>query len=132
MKSHGTHAEDVMIRDVVTIGEDAAATDVAQILEKNRIKRVPVVRGGKLVGIVSRANLPHALAAGGGGATAGTASTDDRTIRETIFETLESQGWVTLGSLDVIVSDGAVQLWGWVESEDERQAMRVPRKESTG
>ena len=124
VRSHGTHAEAVMTRDVVTIGEDAEVADVAHVLEKNRIKRAPVVRDGKLVGIVSRANLLHALAAGGGAAPEAP-SMDDRAIRDTIFETLESQGWVTHGSLNVIATDGAVQLWGWVESEDERKAMRV-------
>jgi CBS-domain-containing membrane protein len=131
VKSHGTHAEDVMTRDVVTVGEETSVGEIAEALEKRRIKRVPVVRDGKLVGVVSRANLLHALAAGGKGAAA-KASTDDRAIRDKIIESLEGQGWVSHGSLNVVVSEGAVQLWGWVESEDERKAMRVAAEEVDG
>lgn len=63
VKVHGRHAADVMTRDVVTIDEETSLPEIATILEKHRIKRVPVVRGGPIVGIVSRADLLHSLAA---------------------------------------------------------------------
>jgi CBS domain-containing protein len=63
VKSHGLHANDVMTREVISVSEDAPLDEVATLLERHRIKRVPVVRDGKLVGIVSRANLLHGLVA---------------------------------------------------------------------
>jgi CBS-domain-containing membrane protein len=63
VKVHGHTAGDVMTRDVIAVGDDTPVGEIAEILEKRRIKRVPVVRNGDLVGIVSRANLLHGLAA---------------------------------------------------------------------
>lgn len=63
VKTHGRRAADVMTRDVVTVGEDTPLHEIAALLEERRIKRVPVVREGRVVGIVSRANLLHGLAA---------------------------------------------------------------------
>ena len=62
LKSHGRTAEDVMTREVVSVTEMTEPADVAMLLETKRIKRVPVLRNGRLVGIVSRANLVRALA----------------------------------------------------------------------
>ncbi len=131
IKTHGTHAEDVMTRDVVSVGEDTTLGEIAQVLEERRIKRVPVVRDGKVIGIVSRANLLHGLAAGKQG-TAASASTDDRTIRDAVTAELEGKGWVTHGSLNVVVSDGVVELWGWVESDQERKAIRIAAESVEG
>ena len=85
---------------------------------------MPVVRDGKLVGIVSRANLLHGLVAGN--KQSGEApSPDDRSIRDQVIAELKAQGWATHGSLNVIVGDRVVELWGWVESEEERKAFRI-------
>jgi len=123
-KSHGMRAADVMTRNVITVKEDTSAGEIAQMLEERRIKRVPVVRDGKLVGIVSRANLLHGLVARKD-QIAEPPSADDRSIREQVIAELKNQGWVTHGSLNVIVSEGRVELWGWVESEEERAALRI-------
>ncbi len=123
-KTHGKTASEVMTSDIITIGEETNVGEIAEILEKNRIKRVPVLREGKLVGIVSRANLLHGLAARkeeGPAAPSG----DDRTIRESILAAIEKEGWVSHGALNVIVTNAAVELWGWVESDEERQALMV-------
>ena len=124
VKTHGMRAADVMTRNVVTVVEDSGVGAIAQLLEERRIKRVPVIRDGKLVGIVSRANLLHGLVAHN--KQIGEApSPDDRSIRDQVIAELKEQGWVTHGSLNVIVSDGVVELWGWVESEEERKAFRI-------
>jgi CBS-domain-containing membrane protein len=112
-----------MTRNVITVTEDTTVTEIAQLLERHRIKRVPVVRGGKLVGLVSRANLIQGLAARREAAAA--PAMDDRTIREQITRTLDREGWVTHSPLNVIVTNGVVQLWGFVESGEERNAIRV-------
>lgn len=62
LRGHGLRAKDVMTREVVSVNEDTTAAEVAELLERHAIKRVPVVRSGKLTGIVSRANLLSLLA----------------------------------------------------------------------
>lgn len=117
-------ARDVMTKNVLTIAPRTAIGDIARLLLERRISGVPVVSDdGALLGIVSRANLLHGLAAGGRGAAA-SVSADDRSLGERVTETLEGRDWVTHG-VNVVVVDGAVELWGWVESEEERKAMLV-------
>lgn len=84
VKSHGRRAADVMTRDVLTVFENTTVSEIAAILERRHIKRVPVVRDGALVGIVSRANLLQALATHRALAPA-PPSADDRTIRERVL-----------------------------------------------
>ncbi len=130
-KSHGTKASEVMSHEVVTVNEDAQLGDIAELLETRRIKRVPVLRDGKLVGIVSRANLLHGLAARRD--EVGPApSTDDRTIRKSILDIVSHEGWVTHGTLNVLVDKGVVELWGWVDSPEERQALTVAAENVEG
>src|SRR5580692_8668968 len=78
VKSHGRTVKDIMTRDVVTVSEDTDLAEIATLLETKRIKRVPVTRDGKVVGIVSRANLVRALAAATTGAPMPAANADDR------------------------------------------------------
>ena len=124
VKGHGHTAEDVMTSDVVTVREDTPVGEIAEILEKRQIKRVPVVRDEKVVGIVSRANLLHGLAAHKDQISVAPSS-DDRTIRKQVMELVAREGWITHGSLNVMVTDGAVELWGWVDSEEERKALKI-------
>ncbi len=122
LKAHGGHAEDVMTREVVSVSEETPVGEIARILERRRIKRVPVVRDGKLVGLVSRANLLHGLASHRERISIAP-SPDDRTIREKILALVKREGWITHGALNVIVNEGVVELWGWVDSRDERKAL---------
>jgi CBS domain-containing protein len=122
-RSHGSRAEHVMTRNVVTVTEDTTVSEIARLLERHRIKRVPVVRDGRLVGLVSRANLIQGLAAARPPAPA--PAMDDRSIREQITRTLDREPWVTHSPLNVIVTHGVVQLWGFVESVQERNAIRL-------
>ncbi|MFQ5953686.1 MAG: CBS domain-containing protein [Kiloniellales bacterium] len=123
VKTHGLRAEDVMTRNPATVSEDTPVGEIAQMLERRRIKRVPVLRDHKLVGIISRANLLQGLAAR---KQAGPApSADDRSIREQVIETLSREEWLTHGSFNVTVTDGVVEIWGWVDSEPERRALKV-------
>ena len=120
-RSHGKRIEEVMSENVITATEDTSLADIAALLERNRIKRVPIVQHGKLVGIVSRSNLVQALASNG---AASTASLDtNRVIREELLSRLEQQRWTDFGSRNIIVSDGKVHLWGLVGSPAERTAL---------
>src|SRR6266508_4063567 len=94
-----------------------------------RIKRVPVIDNGKLVGIVTRANLLQALATVN---VSQVASVDDRTIRERLLAELEPQPWVHLLSKNIMVQDGVVHLWGMVATEAERHALRLAAENTPG
>jgi CBS domain-containing protein len=132
VKSHGRTVKDIMTRDVATVGEDTELAEIATLLETKRIKRVPVLRDGKIVGIVSRANLVRALAAAT--TEAPMPDADDRAIRARLLTELEKQPWATkLWAQDVIVNNGVVHLWfGSDEPEERRQAARVAAENVPG
>jgi len=121
VKSHGGRARDVMTRDLVTVTEEASLEEIATLLEKHRIKRVPVVREGKLVGIVSRANLLQGIVAR---QRALQPSADDRTLRERVTQAVRASG-ASSQFVDVVVSGGVVHLWGATYTEAERDAIQV-------
>jgi osmotically-inducible protein OsmY len=93
------------------------------VLEKNRIKRVPIVSNGKLIGIVSRANLLQGLASLK--ETTPQSHSDDSAIRDKIMKELNDERWARPALLTVTVRDGTVDLWGIVDSEAEREAVNV-------
>ncbi|MDX1377040.1 MAG: CBS domain-containing protein [Burkholderiales bacterium] len=128
LRAHGKRARDVMTRDVVSVDEKAPLAEIAALLEKRRIKRVPVLRGGKLVGIVSRANLLHGLVAQQA-APAGSASA--RELRAAVQRELAEAG-IGVDRVNVVVSEDAVQLWGWVDSELERKAAGAAAEAAAG
>ena len=108
-KSHGQAAGDVMTRNVVTVVEDTPVGEIAALLEQNRIKRVPVVRDGRPIGIVSRANLIQALAARPAAAPA--VSADDSTLRQNILAAMENETWLGSSTINVVVENGIASLW---------------------
>jgi CBS domain-containing protein len=85
-KSHGRRVEEVMSTDVVSAAEDTPLGEIATILERHRIKRVPILRSGKLVGIVSRSNLIQALASSRAPAASGSGADADRKIRAALLD----------------------------------------------
>ena len=103
VKSHGRTVGDVMTRDVITVSETTELDEIANLLETKRIKRVPVVRDGKVVGIVSRANLVRALAATKSQPETGS-DADDRTIRRRLLTELQGQEWARVWASDIIVT----------------------------
>ena len=132
VKAHGRTAGDVMTRNVVSVADTTELADVAMLMESNRIKRVPVLRDGKLVGIISRANLVRALAAAKSALAAGDAD-DDRTIKGKLLAELSGREWVHAWAQDIIVKDSVVHLWvSEDQSGDERQALRVAAENTPG
>ena len=117
-------------RDSITVSESASLVDVAETLETKRVKRVPVLRDGALVGIVSRANLVQALASGPERAPE-QASGDDATIRSKVIGILRSEPWNSLWTT-VTVSNGIVDLNGTVQTRAERDASRVAAENVPG
>ena len=121
IKSHSAKVKDVMTRDVISVTGETAVADIAVLLETHRIKRVPVLRDGRLVGIVSRSNLIQALASVVGHIDQPAAS--DRQIRLELLSRLEAQSWTDFGSRNITVGDRVVHLWGLVGSPEERKAL---------
>ena len=122
-RSHGRKVEEVMTRDPVTITESTPLEEIVRLMERRRVKRLPVMRGGQLVGIVSRANLVHALA--GVAREIKPTGAADGAIREQILEALAKQTWAPIASINVTVRNGIVDLWGTILDERERNALVV-------
>jgi CBS-domain-containing membrane protein len=121
VRTSGRKVEDIMTPDPWTISEDDTLEAIVEMMERHHIKRLPVTQGGRMVGIVSRANLMHALAtvardlpppAGG-----------DSAIRANILAAIAKQDWAP--RINVIVKDGVAELRGVVTDDRERQGLVV-------
>ena len=128
--THARKVADVMTPEPYTVTEATPLEDVVQLMEKHGIKRLPVVRGKLLVGIVSRANLLHALASLA--PTAPATTTTDRAIRSRLLAEIEHQKWAPAEFLNVTVQNGVVELWGTITDERERQALIVAAQNVPG
>jgi len=126
---HGHKVGEVMTKTPLTITEDTALAEIVALMEKNNVKRLPVMRGDKLVGIVSRANLLQAVASIVRQVPDPTA--DDDHIRNRIIDALEKNDWCPFG-LSVIVRDGIVHLSGVITEERARQAAVVAAENVQG
>jgi CBS domain-containing protein len=129
VREHSHKVADVMTRHVVTAAPDTTLQEIATLLEKNGIKRVPIVQDGKIVGIVSRANLLQALASV---KSIETNAPSDNAIRENVMARLKAETWTRPSLVNVIVQDGTVELWGIVDSQTEKKAVRVAAEVTPG
>jgi CBS domain-containing protein len=130
VRSHGRKIGDVMTPGPETIVEETPLDEIVAIMEQKRIKRLPVMRGEHMVGIVSRANLVQALAT----LARETADTlpNDATLRELALAEIDKQPWSPGALINVIVRDGVVELWGTILDERKRQAVRVVAEDVPG
>jgi CBS domain-containing protein len=119
--SSGRKVGEVMTPNPYTASEDDTLEKVVGLMERHRIKRLPVLRNGQLVGIVSRANLMHALASLA--RETPPASGDDATIRDRILAALAKQNWAF--AVNVVVKNGVAEVWGTIMDEREREACIV-------
>ena len=131
IKSHSGLVKDVMTRDVISVSDTTPVADIAIVLETNRIKRVSVLRDGKLVGIVSRANLVRALATSSDQPSSDT-EIDDLSIRDKLLAELKAQRWAEVSPANVSVKDGVVHLWSSYLSEQEKRALIVAAENTPG
>jgi CBS-domain-containing membrane protein len=122
VKEHGHVVGDVMCDQVISISEDMPLDQIADLMERRHLKRAPVLKDGKLVGIVSRSNLIRALASVA--PAVDSASHDDASLRDAIVLEMHGQGW-GLAKQAVLVKDGVAHLWGVIESEEEKRAIRI-------
>ena len=131
VKAHSRKVGDVMTRNVITARLATPLRDIAALLEKHSIKRVPILHSGKLVGMVSRANLVQALATQSRAVEA-SGRVDDLTVREEVMARLDGNLWTSFAPINVIVEVGVVHLWGTVDSETVKRAVCLTVEETTG
>lgn len=130
VKSHAVKVKDVMTREVKTADPDTPLVEIADLFEEQHFKRVPIVsKGGDLVGIVSRANIIQVISSARPKLEI---SPSDALIRKKLMDELKKQPWSHVHRLNATVTAGVVDLWGFVDSEEERQAIRVTAETISG
>jgi len=129
-KAHGLKAHEVMSRHVISVRDDADLSEVADVLDRNRLKRVAVVRDGSLVGIVSRSDLVRVLSEASVGQPI--ATSDDAAVQNAIWQAIRKQTWLNSGYVNITVKDGVAEAWGLVGSQEQRNALMVLVEETAG
>lgn len=128
--AHGRRVADVMTREVVTAGEDEPLGKLVDLLERHKIKRIPIVRDGVLAGVVSRSDLLRAVLSREPDQPV--LQPTDRALRELVVAALEGHPWTSRWPVNVFANDGVVHLWGFVEGEEARKAYRVAAENVPG
>ena len=132
IRAHARAVRDIMTREVISVDESTDLAEVATLMETRRVKRVPVLRDGMLVGILSRANLVRALAAIGREPATGAAG-GDREIRGKLLAELNGREWARVWPEEIVVQDGVVHLWiSDTRPAAEREALRVAAENVPG
>jgi CBS domain-containing protein len=121
--AHGRKVEEVMTRNPAFVLEDSSLAEVVHLMETRRIRRLPVLRGARVVGILSRANLLRAVLGLHRAASAN--SMDNDSVRERILSDIDEQSWSAGAEVDVTVHDGVAHLWGRVSDPKQREALKV-------
>lgn len=129
-KAHGKSAHDVMSRPVVSVHCDSDVNEIADILDRRRVKRVPVLKDGKLVGIVARSDLVRALA--GVEAKPVSVKLGGGVLHQEIADALKDQSWLDTSYVNYAVKDGRVDVSGFVRTDDDRKALNVLLKGLAG
>ena len=128
--SHGSKVSEVMTDAVHTVGEDTSLEAIVELMERRHIKRVPVLRGREVIGIVTRSNLMHAMVSLARSAPA--AAKDDATIREKLLAEMQKEQWAPVAMVNVVVRNGVVELWGMIVDERQRDALKVVAENIAG
>ncbi|HEX4112626.1 MAG TPA: CBS domain-containing protein [Stellaceae bacterium] len=128
--AHGRKVEEIMSDGIVSATPDTPLDQIVALMERHRIKRVPVLDGKRLVGIVSRANLLAALVEATPKATV--VNPSDKAIRDAILAELKRQSWAPSGTVDIEVNDGVVELRGIITDGREREALRIVAENAAG
>ena len=130
VRTHGRKVDGIMTRDVVSVTPDTPLKEVVELMERRRIKRMPVLDGDVLVGILSRADLLRALL--GALEEKPAPTTSDEEIRERILGELAKAAWMPRDGLTITVENGVVDLNGVILDEKERGALRVAAENVPG
>jgi CBS domain-containing protein len=130
IRSHSHRVADVMTKNVVTADERTPLADIATLMQRHRVKRVPILRDGKVVGIVSRANLLQGLLARELVPSEDLAA--DETLRTSVAAEIARQGWSSNLPTSVVAENGTVHLWGYVDSDTVKDAYRIAAENVRG
>jgi len=128
--THGSKVSEVMTTRVHSVSEDTPIEKIVELMEKRRIKRVPVLRGNKVVGIVTRANLMHAMVSLA--RLEPKSAKNDSAIRQKLLSELKKEKWALASMINVVVHDGVVELWGTIVDDRQREALIVAAENSPG
>lgn len=142
VEAHAVLVGDVMAPDVLTIAPDTELSEVVRLMEHHRIRRLPVVEDGKLVGIVSRADLMKAMAKAGkwmnaldsaaSEAQPQDTAAGDVALRQWVLAQIAEQPWAPQLGVSVIVAHGVVHLCGVILVAAQRDALRVLAEQGPG
>ena len=121
--SHGRKVDEVMSDNPISVSEDAPVEEIVSLMERHSIKRVPITRGARLAGIVSRANLVRAMLPLA--RIAQPVAQSDFEIQTRIKTELENQKWAPVAVIEVMVNQGIVDFWGTILDERDRKALKV-------
>jgi len=121
--SHGLAVNEVMTREPITVTENTRLDEVVRLMENRNVKRLPVLRDERVIGIISRANLMRALLSIH--RTTPQSSDDDAAIREHVLAEVRRHDWTSGAAVDVVVQSGMVDLWGTVGDLAQREALKV-------
>jgi len=129
VRTHGRLVEEVMSSPVIAIAPEASLCDAVNLMERNKLKRLPVISGGMLVGIISRSDLLRALARA---EKSPIASPEDAQVQRAIETELSKQSWSRNGFISCQVRNGIADLTGTIFDERERFAARVAAENVAG
>jgi CBS domain-containing protein len=128
--SHGSKVSEVMTPEVFTVDEVTPLEDIVDLMERHRIKRVPVVCGGQVVGIVTRSNIMHGMVSLAHAASP--TARDDAAIRDRLLDEMKKEQWAPAATTNIVVHDGVVELWGVIIDERQREALKVAAENIPG
>ncbi len=129
-KDHGRKVHEVMSRHVVSVLEEASLSEVADVLDSNGFKRVPVTRDGVLEGVISRGDLVRVISQANFNEPV--PRSDDAALQRAILQQMHQQRWLDGGFVNITVKDGTVDVWGTVASKEQHTALLVLVAEIAG
>ncbi|MEZ5851970.1 MAG: CBS domain-containing protein [Hyphomicrobiaceae bacterium] len=129
-KTHGMLVDDIMSRHIVSVAEDTELQDVVNLLEKHNLKRLPVIKEGRLVGLITRGDIVRALSKKAMERVP--AAVTDSDLQAQILERMKKAKWLLDSYINLTVADGVVSMWGMAVSEDQRKALTVLINETPG
>ncbi|HWB49515.1 MAG TPA: CBS domain-containing protein [Stellaceae bacterium] len=128
--AHGRKVGEVMTRDVLTVNADSSLEEAVELMERHGVKRLPVVKGDGVIGLINRVNVLHAFIVAAH--QTGETSANDDEIRCALAATLDAEPWAPRGALDIVVDHGRVELRGVITDERQRLALRVAAENTRG
>lgn len=130
VQSHGVQVNDIMTQGAAAVAPETPLAEVADTMEQRRVRRVPVVENGRVVGVISRANLLRAWASLP--KEAPPVAANDTAIRDALLAELAEQHWSRRPENTVVVNDGVVHLWGLAATEEEKRALELAALRTPG